>query len=119
MLLTRGLRMKQILTALVCLLISVFTTHVQANQNTAAYELAQQSGCLSCHAIDKKIVGPAFQAVAEKYKGDSSAEAELINKVKYGGKGNWGNIAMPGHSNMPNDDIKKLVEWILRGAPKN
>jgi len=111
--------MKQILTVTVSLLISAFTTGANANQNTDAYELAQQSGCLSCHATDKKIVGPAFHAVAEKYKGESGAEAELVNKVKYGGKGNWGNIAMPSHSNMPNDDIKKLVEWILRGAPKN
>ena len=76
--------------------------------------LAGKSGCLACHAVDKKIVGPSYQDVAAKYKGDKGAEAKLIEKVKKGGQGVWGDIPMPPNSPMVKDeDIKKLVDWIL------
>jgi len=83
---------------------------------TAADEsaLAGKSGCLACHSVDKKIVGPAYQEVAAKYQGDAGAEAKLIEKVKKGGQGVWGDIPMPPNSPMvKDDDIKKLVDWIL------
>ena len=83
---------------------------------TAADEsaLAGKSGCLACHSVDKKIVGPAYKEVAAKYKGDEGAEAKLIDKVKKGGQGVWGDIPMPPNSPMVKDeDIKKLVDWIL------
>jgi len=76
--------------------------------------LAGKSGCLACHAVDKKIVGPAYQDVAAKYKGDKGAEAKLIDKVKKGGQGVWGDIPMPPNSPLVSDaDIKKLVDWVL------
>ena len=76
--------------------------------------LAGKNGCLACHAVDKKIVGPAYQDVAAKYHGDAGAEAKLIEKVKKGGQGVWGDIPMPPNSPMVKDaDIKKLVDWIL------
>ena len=81
---------------------------------TAAQALAQKSTCLSCHAIDKKLVGPAYKDVAKKYKGDKTAEAKLIEKVKKGGSGVWGPIPMPANSPRVKDaDIKTLVEWVL------
>jgi cytochrome c len=83
---------------------------------TAADEsaLAGKSGCLACHSVDKKIVGPAYKEVAAKYKGDKGAEAKLIEKVKKGGQGTWGDVPMPPNSPMVKDeDIKKLVDWIL------
>jgi cytochrome c len=65
---------------------------ITANANQA---LAQKSGCLACHAVDKKILGPAYRDVAAKYKGQADAEAKLVAKVKKGGSGVWGPIPMP------------------------
>lgn len=83
--------------------------------NAAAAEgLAQKDGCLACHSVDKKIVGPAYKEVAAKYRGDKGAEAKLIEKVKKGGSGVWGQIPMPPNSPRVSDaDIKTIVEWVL------
>jgi len=76
--------------------------------------LAQKDNCLSCHAVDHKVVGPAYKDVAKKYAGDKGAEAKLIAKVKAGGSGVWGPIPMPPNSPAVSDaDIKTLVKWVL------
>ncbi len=75
--------------------------------------MMQRDGCAACHAVDKKIVGPAYVDVAAKYKGDSAAPGRLIQKVKTGGAGVWGQIPMPPNAQVPDDDIKALVSWIL------
>ena len=75
--------------------------------------LAQKSNCLSCHAVDHKVVGPAYKDVAKKYAGDKGAEAKLIAKVKAGGSGVWGPIPMPPNSQVSDADIKTLVKWVL------
>lgn len=85
---------------------------------SADLELAKKSGCLACHAVDKKVVGPAWADVAAKYKGDAAAHDTLISKVKAGGKGNWtdvtGGVPMPPYSPRVADaDIQTLVEFIL------
>jgi cytochrome c len=77
-------------------------------------DLATKSGCMACHAVDKKLVGPAYQEVAKKYK--AADEAMLIDKVKKGGKGNWGQIPMPPNDKLKDEDLKTLVKWILGGA---
>ena len=84
----------------------------------ADLDLAKTAGCLACHAVDKKIVGPAWNDVAAKYKGDAGAKATLIEKVKKGGKGNWtsvtGGVPMPPYSPRVADaDIEKLVDFII------
>jgi cytochrome c len=79
----------------------------------AQEDLAKKHNCLACHAVDKKLVGPAYKEVANKYRGDKTAEAKLIDKVKKGGVGVWGQIPMPPNSAVPDADVKKLVEWIL------
>jgi cytochrome c len=76
-------------------------------------ELAKKSACTACHAVDKKLVGPAYREVAAKYKGDKGAEAKLIEKVKKGGSGVWGQVPMPANSNVKDEDIKTLVKWVL------
>ena len=76
-------------------------------------ELAKKSGCMACHAVDKKIVGPGYKEVAQKYKGDKDAEAKLFKKVKDGGVGVWGQVPMPPNSHVKDDDIKTLVKWVL------
>ncbi|MDP1765266.1 MAG: c-type cytochrome [Methylotenera sp.] len=76
--------------------------------------LAQKSGCLACHTVDAKVLGPAFKDVAAKYKGDKTAEAKMIEKVKKGGSGVWGPMPMPANSPQVKDaDIKTIVQWIL------
>ena len=80
--------------------------------------LLKKSGCLACHGIDKKVVGPAYTDVAAKYKGDAGARAALITVVKSGGKGNWtsvtGGVPMPPYSPRVSDaNIETLVDYIL------
>ncbi|MER2511769.1 MAG: c-type cytochrome [Nitrosomonas ureae] len=83
-----------------------------AGQAMADEALAKAKNCMACHAIDKKIVGPAYKDVAAKYKGDAGAVDKLASKVKAGGKGVWGEIPMPPNNVTP-DEAKKLVTWIL------
>ena len=80
----------------------------------AGEALAKKDGCFTCHSVDKKVVGPAYKEVAAKYKGDKSAEAKLVEKVKKGGSGVWGQIPMPPNSpQVKDEDIKTIVQWIL------
>lgn len=80
----------------------------QANE-----KLAQSSGCMTCHAVDKKVIGPSYKEVAAKYRNDKGAQAALIKKVKAGGKGVWGETPMPPNAHVKDEDIKTLVVWIL------
>ena len=84
-----------------------------ALDKAAAEALMKKDGCAACHAIDKKIVGPAYVDVAAKYKGNKDAQAMLAKKVKAGGVGVWGQIPMPPNSAVPQGDIDQLVAWIL------
>lgn len=80
---------------------------------SADLALAQKSGCLACHSVEKKILGPAYHDVAVKYKGQD-VEAKLVDKVKKGGSGVWGPIPMPANSpQVKDEDIRTLVKWIL------
>ena len=76
-------------------------------------ELAKKNACTACHAVDKKVVGPAFKEVAAKYRNDKTAEAKLIEKVKKGGVGVWGQVPMPPNSQASDADVKALVKWVL------
>jgi cytochrome c len=79
----------------------------------AQEELAKKHNCLACHATDKKVVGPSYKDVAAKYRGDKTAEAKLVDKVKKGGVGVWGQVPMPPNAAVPDADVKALVKWIL------
>ena len=83
-----------------------------AGHAVADEALAKAKNCLTCHAIDKKLVGPAYKDVAAKYKGDAKAPAMLAEKVMKGGKGVWGEVPMPPNPITP-DEAKKLVAWVL------
>ncbi|MCX9157462.1 c-type cytochrome [Niveibacterium sp. 24ML] len=76
-------------------------------------DLAKAKNCMACHAVDKKVVGPAYKDVAAKYKGDKAAEAKLIEKVKKGGAGVWGNVPMPPNPQVNDAEAKQLVQWVL------
>ena len=79
----------------------------------ANQELAQSKNCLACHQVEAKVVGPALKDVAAKYKGDATAVDMLVEKVKAGGVGNWGQIPMPPNPAVSDEEAKTLVEWIL------
>ncbi len=90
-----------------------FAGAIAATPALAQEELAKKSGCFACHAVDKKLVGPAYKDVAAKYRGQKDAEAKLFKKVKEGGTGVWGTVPMPPNSHVPDADIKALVKWVL------
>lgn len=75
--------------------------------------LATTSGCMACHQIEVKVVGPAYKEVAAKYKGDAGAVDALVEKVKSGGVGTWGQIPMPPNLHVPEENIRAVVAWIL------
>jgi cytochrome c len=104
--------MRKIVIAVVALAGVLAGGAANAADAAKAKQLAQKFNCLACHAEDKKLVGPAYKEIAKKYKGDAGAEAKLIAKVKSGGGGVWGSIPMP-PNNVPEPDIKTMVEWIL------
>ena len=93
--------------------LAIAAAAVVATPALANEELAKKSACTACHAIDKKLVGPAYKEVAAKYKGDKGAEAKLIEKVKKGGTGVWGQVPMPPNASVKDEDIKTLVKWVL------
>ena len=76
-------------------------------------DLAKSSGCMNCHTVDKKLVGPALKDIAAKYKGDAGAVDKLAVKVQKGSQCVWGPVPMPPNAKVSDADAKKLVEWIL------
>jgi cytochrome c len=78
----------------------------------ASADLAKKSQCMSCHQLERKVVGPAFKDVAKKYAGDAKASAYLADRIKEGGKGAWGSIPMP-PSKVDNTTAKTLADWVL------
>ncbi|MFS2014193.1 c-type cytochrome [Azospirillum sp. CT11-132] len=88
-----------------------------AEAPSPALALAEKSGCLSCHAVDTRIVGPSYSEIAARYRGKNNADA-LVSKVKAGGEGSWGAVPMPPQDDLSIDDAKTLVAWILSGAPQ-
>lgn len=88
--------------------------HLPGAASTRA--LAEKSGCLACHGVNSKVIGPGLQDIAAKYRGDSDAQAHLAAKIKSGGQGVWGPVPMPPNAHIQEEDIRALVKWILGGA---
>lgn len=76
--------------------------------------LLNANACSACHTLDKKIVGPSFKEVAAKFAGDGEAPARLAKKIREGGSGNWGNVAMPPHPQLSDAELGQIVAWILQ-----
>ena len=89
--------------------------HTAAATSPAA-TLADKNGCLACHGVTDKKIGPAFSEVAAKYHGQSDAAEKLVAKIRAGGAGNWGSMPMPPQSQVAETDVRTMVDWILRGA---
>jgi cytochrome c len=87
---------------------------VAASSSWASEALSDKHGCDNCHAVDKKMIGPSFKAVAEKYKGPADAADTVAVKVRKGGTGVWGTMVMPPMAHVPEADAKVLAAWILK-----
>ncbi len=75
--------------------------------------LAMSKNCMSCHAVERKVLGPSFKDVAAKYKDDKGAADMLAHKIMKGGSGVWGAVPMPANKQVSDADAKKLAEWVL------
>jgi cytochrome c len=82
-------------------------------QALANEKLAQSSGCMTCHAVDRKGIGPSYKDMAAKYRSDKNAEALLVKKVRSGGSGVWGPVQMPPNPHVKEEDARAIVQWIL------
>jgi cytochrome c len=100
--------MKIALIASATLLTAAFATPALASQ-----ELAQKKNCMACHAVDKKLVGPAYKDVAAKYANDKDAVKKLSEKIIKGGSGVWGPVPMPANTQVSPAEAETLVKWIL------
>ncbi len=98
--------------AVVMILAGSFYGRIARADDAAA--LAKKHACTACHALDKKLVGPAYKDVAAKYKGNKDAQNLLVKKVLDGGSGVWGAIPMPPNKGKVKDDeVRTLVKWVL------
>jgi cytochrome c len=75
--------------------------------------LATSKNCMACHAVDKKVVGPAYKDVAKKYAGQKDAADKLAAKIMKGGSGVWGPVPMPANTQVNEAEAKKLAAWVL------
>lgn len=78
-----------------------------------AATLAKSKNCLACHAVQTKLVGPAYKDVAAKYAGQKDAEGKLVQKVMKGGSGVWGPVPMPANPQVSEAEAHTLVKWVL------
>ena len=104
------------------LFLALFSSAANANLDDAnALEIMKKSGCIVCHSIDKKVVGPAYKDVAQKRKDESDAAAMLEKSVRGGSKGVYGQMPMPPNppSKISDADLRELIEWVLtRSVPR-
>jgi cytochrome c len=87
-----------------------------ANSAAASEALARKGACTTCHAVDKKLIGPSYREVAAKYKGHADALALLTERVRKGGKGVWGNLPMPptDAAKISDADLQTVLTWVLK-----
>lgn len=84
-----------------------------ANAQTVELGLAQASNCMSCHRVDKKVVGPGFKAIAQRFAGNPEAVDYLANSIINGSRGRWGPVPMPRQAHVSKRDAQTLAQWIL------
>ena len=101
--------MKRYLVAIAALV----TGFVLTTPALADVALATAKNCTSCHAVDKKVLGPSYKEVATKYAGQADAVDKLSGKIMKGGAGAWGPVPMPANAQVNADEARKLVTWIL------
>jgi cytochrome c len=93
--------------------VAAITAVQAAKADDAIPDLFRKNGCMACHAIDHKILGPSYKDISAKYQGNKDALALLMKKIKEGGSGVWGTTKMQPHPNISDTDLKTMVTWIL------
>ena len=93
---------------------ALVATSFMTGNSFANEALARKNDCLGCHAVATKLVGPAFKDVAAKYAGQNDATERLVESVRNGSVGKWGDLPMPAHPKLSAADTKKLVDWVLK-----
>ncbi|PKO34452.1 MAG: cytochrome C [Betaproteobacteria bacterium HGW-Betaproteobacteria-7] len=98
--------------SLIAAVLSIAPVSVEANEPT---RILRRANCFVCHSVESKRIGPAYKDVAARYQGDDSMPAKLFDKVRKGGAGNWGDVAMSPHPSetISDDDLKAIIHWIL------
>ena len=101
--------MKKIVSSLIIFLVFA------ANNGLAndAKKLIKKNGCLACHSVKLKVLGPSFIDIANKYENNINNQQILAQKIKKCGSGNWGKIPMMPHPNITNEELNLMVRWIL------
>lgn len=95
--------------------LGLFAFTIFATVANASTELAKKNTCMGCHAMDRKVVGPSYKAIATRYQSQPRSQMvdTLANKIRLGGGGAWGVVVMPANTKISEADAKKLAEWIL------
>ena len=93
--------------------LSLALTATLASPAFASADLAQKKNCMACHAVDKKVIGPAYKEVAAKYAGQKDAADKLAQKIMKGGSGVWGAVPMPANPQVSDAESKTLAAWVL------
>src|SRR5215475_14765970 len=84
-----------------------------AQQARLAEKLVSDNDCSSCHARDRQVVGPSYAAIAKRYSGQANAAARLAARIREGGSGSWGAVAMTPHPNINDGQARQIVDWVL------
>lgn len=92
---------------------AIFAALLTSSAAFASAELAKSKNCVACHSVERKMIGPAYKAVAERYGKDEAAIKLLSEKVVKGGGGNWGQLPMPPQPGVSSEEAESLVKWIL------
>lgn len=95
------------------LMLSVLLSALASTSAFAQADLAKAKNCMACHAVQNKVVGPAYKDVAAKYAGQKDAENKLVQKVIKGGGGVWGPVPMPANPQVSEAEARQLVKWVL------
>lgn len=107
----RLFRFRRVVNALVAALCFLAVSPTTAQ--TVGLSLAQSSNCLSCHQVDRKVVGPGFKVIAERFKGNPDAVDYLVHSILMGSRGRWGAVPMPRQTQVSEADARLLAQWIL------
>jgi len=113
----QGARRNGTILALAIAAVALFTLVLADQPSRAAVsrgeQLFQKNDCSTCHAVDHKLVGPSYQDVAKKFAGQANAAQTLVDAIKKGHVGTWGQVPMPPHPTISDADLKEIVDWIL------
>ncbi|AYR19400.1 c-type cytochrome [Alcaligenes faecalis] len=111
------MRVKQLLVC-TALFSAGFSTQAAQASFESAQDVLTRNACLSCHTVDRKVVGPAYKDIAAMRKGDPANAEVIAQHIRQGSKGVYGPLPMPANPAISDADIQVVVDWIMAGAPK-